>query len=96
MPHLKELHRRYKDQGLVLIGIHTTSQGEEMADFVKEQGINSPVAVDIDQKTVQAFQVDSFPDYYLIDRKGNLRVADLQNGDLDRAVQILLKEKAPE
>ena len=40
-----------------------------------------------------AFAVDSFPDYYLIDRKGKLRVADLANSDLDRAIEILLKEK---
>ena len=41
---------------------------------------------------MKAFAVDSYPDYYLIDRNGNVRVADLANGDLDRAVEILLKE----
>jgi thiol-disulfide isomerase/thioredoxin len=93
MPHLKELLQKHKDEGLVIIGVHTTNQGDRMAEFVKEQGISWPVAVDIDGKTVKAFRVDSFPDYYLIDRAGKLRVADLANADLDRAVQILLKEK---
>ena len=64
-----------------------------MASYVKEQGIPYPVAVDIGKKTTTAFRVDSHPDYYLIDRAGKLRVADLQNADLERAVGILLKEK---
>jgi thiol-disulfide isomerase/thioredoxin len=94
MPHLKELYQKHKADGLVIVGIHTTDQGERMADFAKQQGIDWPIAIDIDKKTVQAFRVDSYPDYYLIDRAGNLRVADLKNASLDRAVEILLKEKA--
>ena len=93
MPHLKELYEKHKDKGLVVIGIHTKSQGEKMADYVVEAGLTWPIALDTEGDTVKAFAVDSFPDYYLIDRKGNLRVADLANSDLDRAVESLLDEK---
>lgn len=65
-----------------------------MRPFVKEQGIPYPVAVD-KGTTTESFRVDSYPDYYLIDRAGKLRVADLANRDLDRAVKVLLAEKAP-
>jgi thiol-disulfide isomerase/thioredoxin len=95
IPHLKELYEKHKKDGLVIIGVHTTNQGEKMADYVKENAMPYPVAIDVDKKTVEAFKVDSYPDYYLIDRAGKLRVADLANGDLDRAVEILLKEKTP-
>lgn len=93
MPHLKELYAKHKDAGLEVIGVHTTNRGEEMAAFVQEQELPWPVAVDVDNKTVTAFHVDSYPDYYLIDRAGNLRVADLANSDLDRAIEILLQEQ---
>jgi peroxiredoxin len=93
VPKLKKLYSKYKDKGLVVIGVHTKSAGDKMPDFVKAQGINYPVALDADGKTIAAFKVDSFPDYYLIDKKGNLRVADLQNGDLDRALKVLLAER---
>jgi hypothetical protein len=96
VPKLKELHTRYKDQGLVLIGVHTPNKSEMMEQFALKQGINYPIVVDTEGKTKAAYAVDSFPDYYLIDRQGNLRVADLANGDLDRVVKILLAEKAPE
>lgn len=93
MPHLKQLYEKYNDKGLVVIGIHTKGQGEKMADYVKEADLTWPIALDAEGKTVKAFAVDSYPDYYLIDRKGNLRVADLANKDLDRAVEVLLKEE---
>src|SRR5438445_2375247 len=37
VPHLKELYEKHKDDGLVVIGVHTTAQGEKMADFVKKE-----------------------------------------------------------
>lgn len=92
MPKLKELQSRYQDQGLVLIGVHTTNGGQEMADYAKEKEIGYPIAIDVKEKTKRAFAVDSYPDYYLIDRAGKLRVADLANSDLERAVEILLAE----
>lgn len=62
---------------------------------MEKAGITYPVAIDVDSATTSAFAVDSYPDYYLIDRAGNLRVADLANSDLERAVKVLLAEPAP-
>lgn len=92
MPHLKELYAKHREEGLVIIGVHTTNEGEKAAEFVQEQEIPWPVAVDVEKQTVQAFHVDSYPDYYVIDRKGDLRIADLANTELDRVVEALLKE----
>ena len=96
MPHLLELAAKHKDQGLVVIGVHTTNKGPEMAAFVADQKITYPVAVDVENKTTSTFAVDSYPDYYLIDRAGNLRVADLQNAHVDAAIATLLAEPAPD
>src|SRR5262245_50807697 len=60
-----------------------------MADYVAEQKIGYPVCIDVKNATTTAFAVDS----YLIDRAGKLRVADLQNAAVDRAVETLLAEK---
>ncbi len=95
MPKLNELHATYEDQGLVLIGVHTTRGGEKMAAFVDKVGIKYPVALDVDAKTIGTFGVNGYPDYYVIDRAGNMRVADLANGDVERTVRILLAEPPP-
>jgi peroxiredoxin len=92
IPALKKLHAQRVKNGLVVVGIHTTRQGGHLAAHVKAESIAFPVAIDKYGETVKAFAVDAFPAYYLIDRKGVLRVADLDNSDLERAVGILLKE----
>ncbi len=85
---------RYADQGLVIIGVHTTNGGDKMAEMAESSAIPYPLAIDSNNVTKTAFAVDSYPDYYLIDRAGNLRVADLSNADLERAVKVLLAEQA--
>ena len=96
MPHLKELHATKKDEGLVLIGIHSTNGGDAMAKYVTDQKIDYPVAIDSDGATVKSYGGNSYPDYFVIDRKGILRFADLANSELDKAVDLLLAEKAEE
>ena len=100
MPHLKELHEKYGEKGLVIVGVHTVKDAGKAAGFVRDQEI--PYAVAIDRKgkedkgiTVETYRVDSFPDYYLVDRKGILRFADLANSELDEALEVLLAEPAP-
>ena len=79
---------------MVLIGIHTKGDVAKMKKFVKDKGLDYPICMDTEGKTVKEYGVDSYPDYYVIDKKGNLRVADLANSDLERTIKILLKEGA--
>lgn len=88
--------KKYADQGLVIIGVCATNGAEKMAETVKEWGIEYPVARDVDGATVAAYHADSFPDYYLIDRAGRLRITDCKNGSIDEAIELLLSEKAPQ
>ena len=95
IPHVKKLLDEYADAGLVFIGVHTTKGGANLTTFLEQNGVTWPVAQDRDNLTVKAFAVDGYPDYYLIDRAGNLRVADLKNNDLERAVKALIAEDLP-
>ena len=93
IPHLVELYEKNHDKGLVVIGVHTKNQGEKMAAYVEENSIPYPVCVDTNGETVKAFHVDSYPDYYVIDKKGVLRFADLANAEVDRVIEMLLAEE---
>ena len=95
MPKLKELSTKYADQGLVLIGIHSKNGAEKAPAFVADNGIGYPIALDSEGKTVAAFGVDGYPDYHIIDRSGNVRVADLPNGELEATIKVLLAEPVP-
>ena len=94
IPHTNELAEKYKDKGLVIIGVCHSKGAEKMADTAKEKGIQYLIAADQDGKTVAAYKANSFPDYYFIDRSGNLRIADCKNGAVDQAIEALLAEPA--
>jgi hypothetical protein len=98
LPHVKEWQKRYTDKGLVVIGVHTPYGAEKLKEFVKEKELNYLVALDQSPdgkkgKTIEKYMVDSFPDYYFIDRKGVLRYADCANRSAEDAIQELLAEK---
>jgi hypothetical protein len=78
---------------LVLIGIHSDPDDEKGKASAKEQEMPWPVAFDGKAATMKAFHCDSFPDYCLIDRKGIVRFCDIANGEIDKAIEALLKEK---
>ncbi|MFN3168710.1 MAG: TlpA family protein disulfide reductase [Phycisphaeraceae bacterium] len=87
------LYEKHGKDGLVIIGVAATYGGNAVPDAVKEHGITYPVAIDVDNKTNTAYGPDGFPDYYVIDRAGKLRIADLRNDALEEVVAALLAEK---
>jgi thiol-disulfide isomerase/thioredoxin len=94
MPKLKQLRSKYQDQGFEIIGVHTTSDADTMAEYVRSEGIEWPTASDLDKRTVNAWSVNSYPDVYLIDRAGKLRMADVHEPHLVQAIELLLAEGA--
>jgi len=91
IPHTNDLQAKYPDD-LVIIGICAPKGAEKMAEVVKEHGIEYAVAVDQSGATSDAYKVNGFPDFYVIDRSGKLVVADCQNGKVGAVVEQLLSE----
>lgn len=94
IPKLKALQEKYEDDGLVVLGIHTQSKHEDGPAYVREQEITYPIAFDVNGEVISRFHVDSYPDYYVVDRNGVLRFADLANSEAEEAVKMLLAEPA--
>ncbi|MCX6736025.1 MAG: redoxin domain-containing protein [Candidatus Parcubacteria bacterium] len=77
LPHLREWHDKYKNDGLVIIGIHTPEfEFEQSPENVKEAvlrfGVNWPVVLDNDFENWDAFENKYWPAKYLADREGNI------------------------
>lgn len=82
---MRELHERYGDEGLVIIGVHTPEFSyEKDIENVKEAldrlDVPFPVAIDNDWKTWRAYRNRYWPAQYLIDKSGNIR--DLKIGEV--------------
>lgn len=96
IPHNNELPKKYKDQGLVVIGVCTNKRGQEnFAANAKEHDIQYPAARDPELKSQAAWAVHYYPTYAIIDRKGIVRVIGLQPQYVEGVVKKLLAEPAP-
>ena len=100
IPYVRAWADRYKDSGLVVIGVHTPEFAfEKDLDNVKravsEFKITYPVALDDDYKIWKAFNNSFWPADYLIDATGKIRHHHFGEGKYDETeeqIQELLKE----
>ena len=100
-PYLREWHREYASQGLVIIGIHTpefafekTRENVEVA--VERYDLPYAVAQDNDYSTWNAFHNGYWPAKYLIDKEGSIRYRHFGEGSYDETeqwIRTLLAER---
>ncbi|HEY5756044.1 MAG TPA: thioredoxin family protein [Steroidobacter sp.] len=100
LPYVRAWSERYKDAGLVVIGVHTPEFGFE-ADLANVRaatsqiGIEFPVAVDSKFAIWRAFDNEYWPAMYFIDATGRIRHSQFGEGkydDAERTIQKLLAE----
>src|SRR6516225_1041710 len=71
IPHNNELLKKYGSQGLVIVGVCTSSEGQDQMDkTVKDRGMEYPTAKDPGETSSKAYHVQYYPTYCLIDKKG--------------------------
>ena len=103
IPYVEKWYQAYKEDGLVVVGVSTPEFAFEhnplnVASAVKRDGITYPVALDNNYDTWNAYDNDSWPADYLIDKTGNIRYVSLGEGDYattEKAIQILLGINKP-
>jgi hypothetical protein len=91
---VREWYNTYKDDGLVVIGVHTPEFNyEKDLNNVKEAlvrlDVPYPVALDNDWKTWRAYRNRYWPAMYLIDKAGNIRYLHIGEGDYDRTQEVI-------
>ncbi len=71
IPDLNVLQLRFKDQGLLILGIDDEEVGK-VAPFVADQKMRYPVLLDPGRKINELFQVTGIPKTFIYDRAGKL------------------------
>ncbi len=100
LPYVTRWYDKYKDQGFVVIGVHTPEFEFEknttnVQNAIAQYNIHYPVAQDNDYKTWNAYNNQYWPAEYLIDAKGIIRRKHFGEGEYDQtemAIKALLKE----
>jgi cytochrome c biogenesis protein CcdA/thiol-disulfide isomerase/thioredoxin len=100
LPYVKAWAEKYRDQGLVVIGVHAPEFAFErdvgnVTKAMKDLGINYPVAIDNDFKVWRAFNNQYWPAHYFADAQGRIRYHHFGEGEYaesERVIQQLLRE----
>ena len=94
MPYVRAWAEKYKDQGLVVIGVHTPEFSFEH-DFdnvrraSKEMMVDFPIATDNDYAVWQAFDNHYWPALYFIDAQGQIRHHEFGEGNYEQSERII-------
>lgn len=69
LPHYNSLFTKYKDKGLLVVGINEDDSEKERDAFLKKQKINFPLFADKDRKMAQVFRVTGLPALFVFDKQ---------------------------
>jgi cytochrome c biogenesis protein CcdA/thiol-disulfide isomerase/thioredoxin len=100
LPYLKAWNEKYRDQGLVIIGVHSPEFAFEkdqhnVEQAIRDLGITYPVAMDNQFAIWNAYKNQYWPAHYLIDARGQIRDQHFGEGaytETEQMIQALLKE----
>jgi cytochrome c biogenesis protein CcdA/thiol-disulfide isomerase/thioredoxin len=96
IPYVRAWAEKYRDHGLVVIGVHAPEFAfERNVDNVKKAiatlGIGYPVAIDNDYRIWRAFENEYWPAHYFIDAKGQIRHHHFGEGEYDESERVIQK-----
>jgi cytochrome c biogenesis protein CcdA/thiol-disulfide isomerase/thioredoxin len=88
LPYLKAWDERYRDRGLVIVGVHTPEfpferDAGNVEDAIAQNGLHYAVAQDNDYATWDAYGNQYWPAKYLIDARGQVRYTHFGEGDYE-------------
>ncbi len=100
LPYIKAWDKKYRDKGLVIIGVHTPELETErdpanVNKAVHNYGIEYPIAIDANNTIWDAFNNQYWPALYFFDAKGVLQHEHFGEGDYQQSekwIEKMLKE----
>ena len=92
IPHNNEVAKHYADKGVLVVGACGGGGEEKMAATAKQHNIEYPTAK-VSKKSTEAWQVQWWPTYAVVDRKGKIRAIGIKPDYVEKVVDALLKEQ---
>ena len=93
-PYVRAWSEKYKDKGLVVIGVHTPEFPFEknianIRQAMKEMKVDYPVAVDSNYGVWNAFDNEYWPAVYIVDAQGRIRFHHFGEGAYDETESVI-------
>jgi Tol biopolymer transport system component/thiol-disulfide isomerase/thioredoxin len=99
VPHLEALYTKYRDEGLVIIGLNDEADHTKVSQFAKDQ-ISYTVLLDAN-KQFGEYGIQGIPTLFYIDRKGNVRYREIgfsegKESEIETRIKELLSSEPNE
>jgi thiol-disulfide isomerase/thioredoxin len=93
-PYLRRWYQAYKDQGLVIVGVHSPEFEFEKSvpnirQAIKHYDVTWPVAVDSAMATWNAYGNQYWPAEYFVDKAGKVRHTHFGEGEYDKTEKVI-------
>jgi thiol-disulfide isomerase/thioredoxin len=94
LPYVRAWDEKYRDQGLVVIGVHTPEFSFErnvsnVRWAVKDMRVSHPVAIDSDYVIWRAFRNNYWPALYFVDSQGRIRHQYFGEGEYEQSEMVI-------
>ncbi|WP_199100808.1 cytochrome c biogenesis protein DipZ [Dyella sp. ASV21] len=94
LPYVRAWADKYKDHGLVVIGVHAPEfafekQPQNVIRAVKDLGVNYPVALDNNYAIWKGFNNEYWPAHYFIDTRGRIRHHHFGEGEYAQSEDVI-------
>src|ERR1700682_1076127 len=94
LPYVRAWAEKYKNQGLVVIGVHAPEFAfEKNIDNVrraaKDMRVDYPIAIDNDYAIWRALKNEYWPALYFVDAQGHIRHHHFGEGEYDQSEQVV-------
>jgi thiol-disulfide isomerase/thioredoxin len=94
IPHNNKVMEKYADQGVKVVAITSSGNGQEkMEESIERHGIEYPIARDPGNQIAEAYQLQWYPHYVVIDREGIVRGSGLTPTGAENVIKALLEEQ---
>lgn len=94
LPYVRAWAEKYKDQGLVVLGVHSPEFAfEKNVDLVRravqDMRVDYPIALDSNHAVWRAFRNNYWPALYLVDAQGRIRHHQFGEGEYEQSERII-------
>jgi cytochrome c biogenesis protein CcmG/thiol:disulfide interchange protein DsbE len=96
--YLERIWRKYKDRGVVFIGINYVDTEPAALAYIKEFDITYLNGADLGTRISQSYRIKGVPETFYVAKNGELRglkIGPLESPELEQNIEELLVEKYP-
>lgn len=93
MPEFEIVYNKWKDQGVVILGVNVFEDPSRVSSAAEEMGITFPILLDGEGQVAQSYELLGYPTTFLIDRDGiikGIQIGQISGSALETGIKRVL------